>query len=75
MKLLNRHARYKVSDIVIDNIFKSGQEDIVPLGNNSNGNVIQNNMPLNSDEAQKELDLIKLLLMYVIVTNLALHGH
>lgn len=53
IKMLSWQVRHKISDIGMDDLFKHMQEDIVPQGNDNNGNIIVNNVPLNRVEAQK----------------------
>lgn len=53
IKLLSWQARYKVPDIAADDLLKQMREDVIPQGRNSNGAVIQNNIPVNRGEARK----------------------
>jgi hypothetical protein len=53
IKYLCWQARHKVSDIAMDELFKSLHEDIIPKGKDSKQKVIENNMPKTRAEARK----------------------
>jgi hypothetical protein len=53
IKYLCWQARHKISDIAMDELFKSLHEDIVPKGKDSKGVNIENNMPKSRAEARR----------------------
>ncbi|KAG0567768.1 hypothetical protein KC19_7G159000 [Ceratodon purpureus] len=50
--MLSMQARHKVPDRAVDALFKCIR-DILPPGRDANGNLIENNVPINRVEAQK----------------------
>jgi hypothetical protein len=53
IKYLSWQARHKISDIAMDELFRSLHDDIVPQGKDSKGEDIVNNMPFSRAEARK----------------------